>query len=237
MHTQSHRGFDAVPAQADDIFGLGESEIGPSTPFKFEDLAFPETELIKKTREFIKKELVLPTYHHSERVFYLGQAIARDHFRGHTLDLEAYYLSALFHDIGCSDKNLRATKMSFEFYGGIIARDWLLKHGADQELADSVAETIFRHTDFVTGNLTLHGQIIQLATLLDNLGARQRLIHDETYASIVSHFHREGWSSCFADTMQTELDIKPWSHTTALLKDNFVTAARQNPYGKRFEKQ
>jgi hypothetical protein len=37
--------------------------------------------------------------------------------------------------------------------------------------------------------------------------------------------------------MQTELDLKPWSHTTALLKDDFVNAARQNPYGKKFEKE
>ena len=86
-------------------------------------------------------------------MFYLGQAIARNHFPGHTLDLEAYYLAALFHDIGCSEKNLRATKMSFEFYGGIIARDWLLSHGADQVLADSVAETIFRHTECALSHL------------------------------------------------------------------------------------
>lgn len=75
--------------------------------------------------------------------------------------------------------------MSFEFYGGIIARDWLLSHGVDKELADSVAETIFRHTEcvifmsvfelvfdlrwecsFATGSLTLHVQVIQLATIL-----------------------------------------------------------------------
>jgi len=67
--------------------------------------------------------------------------------------------------------------------------------------------------------------------ILDNLGQHERLIHDETYASIVSHFHREG---CFADTMQMELDLKPWSHTTALLKDDFVNAAHQSPYGKKF---
>jgi hypothetical protein len=37
--------------------------------------------------------------------------------------------------------------------------------------------------------------------------------------------------------MQTELDLKPWSHTTALLKNDFVNAARGNQYGKKFEKQ
>jgi hypothetical protein len=42
--------------------------------------------------------------------------------------------------------NLKATKMSFEWFGGILAREWLLKHGASQDLADSVAECIFRHT-------------------------------------------------------------------------------------------
>ncbi|KAF9510417.1 hypothetical protein BS47DRAFT_1364526 [Hydnum rufescens UP504] len=165
----------------------------------FEDLISPDTHPVNKARKSVQG-----------RVFYLGQATARNHFPGHSLDLEAYYLSGLFHDIGCSENNLRATKMSFEFYGGIIARGWLLRNGTDQNLADSVAETIFRHTDCF----------------------RYRKPH-----STRSNHPIDNLGQCFGDTMQMELNLKPWSHTTALLKDEFVNAARENPYGKKFEKE
>lgn len=88
-------------------------------------------------------------YNHSNRVFYIGRALSASHFPFHVLDLESYYLACLFHDIGCSPKNLdlNVTKMSFEYYGGITAREWLLEKGAERDVADSVAEAIFRHTE------------------------------------------------------------------------------------------
>lgn len=52
--SHTHRGFVAVPAVSDDIFGKGEANAGPSSAYSFGDLAFPDTELIKKTREFVK---------------------------------------------------------------------------------------------------------------------------------------------------------------------------------------
>ncbi len=42
---------------------------------------------------------------------------------------------------------------------------WLLSHGANADLADSVAEAIFRHTDFNKGMISCNGQLIQLGTL------------------------------------------------------------------------
>jgi hypothetical protein len=41
----------------------------------------------------------------------------------------------------------------------------LLSEGADPDLADAVAEAIFRHTDFNGGKISCNGQLIQLGTL------------------------------------------------------------------------
>ena len=44
-------------------------------------------------------------------------------------------------DFGCTPSNIRATKMSFELYGAIKSREFLLyDHKAPQDLADGVAE-------------------------------------------------------------------------------------------------
>lgn len=57
--------------------------------------------------------------------------------------------------------------MSFEFYGGLLARDLLCNHyHAPTDQAESVAECIIRHQDIAdTGKITTLGLLIQLATI------------------------------------------------------------------------
>ncbi len=83
------------------------------------------------------------------------------------VDLKVYYLTCLLHDIGTTPKNLRATKLSFEYYGGFLAHDIITKNGGPQDLAESVTEAIIRHQDFIEdGMITTVGQVIQLSTKL-----------------------------------------------------------------------
>ena len=74
----------------------------------------------------------------------IGTALVRTHFPQWKYDDEAYYLSCLFHDIGSADRYLATTKMSFEFKGAIVAREFILEHGGDEDLADGVCE-VFHH--------------------------------------------------------------------------------------------
>lgn len=57
--------------------------------------------------------------------------------------------------------------MSFEFYGGLLARDVLCnQYHAPIDQAESVAECIIRHQDIAdTGKITTLGLLIQLATI------------------------------------------------------------------------
>ena len=78
----------------------------------------------------------------------------RKHFPEWAYDDEAYYLSCLFHDIGTADKYLATTKMSFEFKGAIVAREFILEHGGEEDLADAVCE-VRRWAVWATMGLTL----------------------------------------------------------------------------------
>jgi cyanamide hydratase len=81
-----------------------------------------------------------------------------------------YYLTCLLHDIATTPKNLRATQLSFEYYGGFIAHELITKHGGSQGLAESVTEAIIRHQDFIEdGSITTVGQVIQLSTKLGKI--------------------------------------------------------------------
>lgn len=84
---------------------------------------------------------------------------------------ETYFLAYLLHDIG-STENLKATKMSFGFYGGLLALDVQQSQGDSEETnapkdqAESVAEAIIRHQDLCQkGRITAVGQLLQLATI------------------------------------------------------------------------
>ncbi|CAI4971208.1 CFC_HP_G0078660.mRNA.1.CDS.1 [Saccharomyces cerevisiae] len=109
----------------------------------------------------------------------VGVAIIRDQFPAWDLDQEVLYVTCLLHDIATTDKNMRATKMSFEYYGGILSRELVFNAtGGNQDYADAVTEAIIRHQDLTgTGYITTLGLILQIATTLDNVGSNTDLIH------------------------------------------------------------
>lgn len=120
-------------------------------------------------------------------------------------------MTALLHDIGTTHENLRSTQLSFEFYGGLLALDLVGQQlGAAQSQAEAVAEAIFRHQDLgETGKITFLGQLIQLATIYDNMGGNPGLVHPDTKIDVNRTFPRLGWSQCFAATIREENGLKP----------------------------
>lgn len=159
-------------------------------------------------------------------------AILQQQFPDHARSLSpsTLALTALLHDIGTTHDHLRATQLSFEFYGGILALDLVhRKLGAPQSQAEAVAEAIIRHQDLgTTGKITFLGQLIQLATIYDNMGGNPEIVHADTRVDVNKAFPRDGWSRCFAATIREENGIKPWAHTTALGEEDFPNGVLNN---------
>jgi len=217
-------GWTAVPRDPDVLLQDHPTASGASPKrdpaLTFEAVPFPTSPLIEKTHEFAKETLSEPTFNHSSRVYIYGTALVKTHFpqwvRDKSFDEETYYLSCLLHDIGTAKPYLSTTKMSFEFKGAIVAREFLLKNGAPVDQADAVCEAIVRHQDIFVkgGNITLNGQVLQLATIIDNVGLRANLLHENLYQTTVAAFQRHKWSDCFASVIHEEENLKPWCHTT-----------------------
>ena len=150
-------------------------------------------------------------------------------------------LTALLHDIGTAQEYINATRLSFEFYGAILALDFLEnKFGAPRDQAEAVCETIIRHQDLgKDGNITFLGQIIQLATIYDNVGDHPdirnfgEIIHSSTRDDVNKKYPREGWLGCFADTIRQEIQTKPWCHTTHI--PDFDKKVEENQLMKPYE--
>ena len=150
-------GFTALPAD--------QSATPPSTsspdPVPISDLQPPSTALAERINAYCKAELSPDTYRHSLRVYSYGLAIARQCFPdwqvtpGSKLE-ETWFLTAMLHDIGTTDKNIASTRLSYEFWAGVhslaVLQDVKSTGGqgegsADREQAESVCEAILRHQD------------------------------------------------------------------------------------------
>ncbi|KAI1484542.1 hypothetical protein F5X96DRAFT_663810 [Biscogniauxia mediterranea] len=223
-------GWTAVPCDAAAIL-KGKPYIHKPMAYKFTDISFPNDPIVAKIQAYAKEHLIEQTYNHSMRVFYWGYSIIKDQFPEHAdkLSMSTWALTCLLHDIGTTDANLRATLLSFEFYGGILALNLVRESGAPAAQAEAVAEAIIRHQDLGTvGTITFLGQVVQLATVYDNMGANPGLIDEATRLDVNRAFPRKGWSACFAETIRTENGLKPWAHTTHLGEEDFPEGVRGN---------
>ncbi|EMD34899.1 hypothetical protein CERSUDRAFT_116436 [Gelatoporia subvermispora B] len=241
-------GFSPVPRDPEVLFKDHPTASGPNPKqdlFTVDDFPLPDSPVTREVKAFVKKELDEQTYNHSHRVYVYGTALVKTHFPAWSYDSETYYLACLLHDIGTADRFLATTKMSFEFKGAIVARDLILQLGAPEDQADSVCDAIIRHQDIFVkgGNITVIGQILQLATILDNVGLRANLIHPRLIETTVAAFPRKGWSEHFAGVIEKELALKPWCHTSTFeqpgwkqgVQSNFATDVRGNDVMRPFD--
>ncbi|KAK3323974.1 hypothetical protein B0T19DRAFT_218908 [Cercophora scortea] len=227
--TVALHGWTAVPRDADALL-QGKPYLHEPTPLLVRDMKFPSDDpIVAQVQQYAKEKLPSQTYNHSMRVYYYATAILTQQFPTHFLSPSTLALTSLLHDIGTTPSNLRATQLSFEFYGGLLARDLLLQHSQSQSQAEAVCEAIIRHQDLGTvGTITLLGQLIQLATIHDNMGGHAAIVHADTRADVNKAFPRDGWSRCFAATIREENSLKPWAHTTHLGEEEFPRGVEGN---------
>lgn len=113
----------------------------------------------------------------------------------------------------------------------MIALDLLKELNGNKSQAEAVAEAIIRHQDLGTvGTITALGQILQLATVYDNMSLRPYLIHPDTKAEVNKAYPRKGWSGCFSAAIANEKKLKPWGHTSHLGWEVFENGVRENEF-------
>lgn len=194
----------------------------PKSPTPQLNTDLPNSKLSQSVLKYAQEKLPAKVLNHSLRVYLYSRAIIKDQFPNWNLDDEVVFVTSLLHDIGTTDENMKATKMSFEFYGGLLSRDLVLGQTKNQDYAEAVSEAIIRHQDLgESGYITTLGLILQIATTLDNIGANTNLIHIDTLDAVNKKYGREGWASCFGGAIDNENKLKPWGHTSALGVNEF----------------
>ncbi|KAI1805035.1 cyanamide hydratase [Daldinia bambusicola] len=234
----AQHGWTAFPVDGNAIL-KGKPYLHKPSPLTVKDIPFPSDDaIVSKIQEYAKKHLIEQTYNHSMRVYHWGYSILKDQFPDEfgKLSLSTWALTCLLHDIGTTHENLRATLLSFEFYGGILALNLTKDLGAPPAQAEAVAEAIIRHQDLgAVGKITLLGQLIQLATVYDNMGMNPQIVDRVTRDDVNRAYPRMGWSGCFSKTIREENGLKPWAHTTHLGEEDFPEGVKNNELMKPYD--
>jgi hypothetical protein len=200
----------------------------------------PDSELCRLATALVADLSPPFLFNHCARTFLFADAIGkRDHLK---YDRELLYLSAVFHDLGLTDRYLDADQR-FEVEGADRARAFLIEHGLPEGKADVVWNAIALNTSF--GIATRKGPetaLTHLGVLADFLGTRLADVGPERVAQIVEEYPRPNFiSSCtnlLADCARrkpqyaagTFLEMVVHSHAPDVRLATFADLLAQSPW-------
>lgn len=207
--------------------------IHPPNYIPVASIEYPKSELCEKVLRYAKDELDTSIFNHSNRAFLMGYVLHKDQFPEWKIDMEAYFLTCMLHDIGLAPRHHLTTSMSFEFYGGIVAHNLITQEGK-KDIADDVAEAVIRHAMNDNSYISPLGKLVQFATSLDVSGGNPQLYHPQTVQEIIEKFPSNGFHHHFADLMEKELQNKPGCHTTTH-GQNYTKRVRNVDFAKLYK--
>jgi len=217
-----------------------EGSLIPPKPISLASLPLPQSPLNEKATAYAKSWLDSDVFLHSMRSYYFGTAIATANFAHWNWDPQVFYLASVLHDLGLSSVAMEQTPLSFEFHGGLLARDFLLREGAPARVSDSVAEAIIRHTDNIweTFGHSPENALLIFGTHLDVYGAFNPLIHADTVQEVVNGFPRNNFCNVFADLFLQEVKIKRFCKAVERVQDSgFISKVRNNAVFAKYDHQ
>jgi cyanamide hydratase len=179
----------------------------------------PNTEVVIRVRERAKQILPAPTFNHAMRVYLYAYVIVSTHFPEWLLGsnrelrfLETLALTCFFHDVASTEVSKKSSFMSFQWGGAFLTWKELELLGLSCRIqAESICEAIIRlHVPGELGHTSRIGQLLELATEMDNKGKHTHLVHPNVVKEIEKTFPRGGWKTCRAGILDTEVEAKPW---------------------------
>ncbi|MEV7783226.1 HD domain-containing protein [Kitasatospora sp. NPDC088351] len=177
----------------------------------------PDTALVETAERMLRAASPDALVAHCHRTYAFAEAILAR--RGLAPDREALYLGAVFHDLGLTpDWDDQVTP--FEERGALVARETLLREGADPELAELVGDAVRLHMELTTGDdprPEVAG--IHLGSAADVLGLRLEEIPPDAVDAVLEAYPRQGLTAFLREAFASEARRKPNCATAAFVRD------------------
>ncbi|KAF2181644.1 hypothetical protein K469DRAFT_588323 [Zopfia rhizophila CBS 207.26] len=200
----------------------------------------PDTPLISKALDYARKNMDDQGYNHVVRSWLTGQAsishMSEDIQK--TIDIEAYAISAILHDLGWSiNPELISSDKRFEVDGAFTARDFLVREGGDewdkhriQLVWDAIALhtsrdiALYKESEVWTTSVGILTELVGPNVTMGLFGPGKVAVKQEEWDAIAKEFPRAGFKEYFREIMRGLCMTKPATTYT-----NFV-----GEYGERF---
>ncbi|MET8241741.1 HD domain-containing protein [Streptomyces sp. NPDC005078] len=154
-------------------------------------ITVPGSKLAREATELVREAASPAVYHHSRRVFFWGSL--RGLSRGLYADPELFYVGALFHDLGLTER-YRREDQRFEIDGADEARRFLQQHGIGPDDAQLVWQAIALHTTpEIPWHMAPEVALVTAGVETDVLGLGLDEIHTSDLADVVSLHPRPGF--------------------------------------------
>jgi hypothetical protein len=183
---------------------------GGSAPLR--DRTLPDTPAARAAEGYLDSVSSLTMVRHCKRTFRFGLALADK--AGARLDLEAFYVGCLFHDLGLEEQF--AGPEDFEVLGAREAGRFLNAHGYAY-LAEQAAAAIAIHTTPETaGDPRPEVAYLAMGAMVDVVGARLDQIEPRLIQQIVAEYPRDGTKAMLIAMIKGQIDSKPGSNIAGL---------------------
>ncbi|GHO58150.1 HD domain-containing protein [Ktedonobacter robiniae] len=162
-------------------------------PKNIAGIAIPDSSLANEAAELLREHGTPLLWNHSHRVYLFGAL--QGHQAGLRYDPELLYISALFHDLGLTEK-YRSPDKRFEVDGANAARSFLEQHGISNESTQLVWDAIALHT--TRGVAQYKEPVVALVyhgVVFDVIGDHFEELSEETRSQVVSAFPREDFKN------------------------------------------
>ena len=191
----------------------------------------PDSQLAKDAADILREHGNDLLWNHSNRVYYFGAEFARKENQTH--EPELLYVSALFHDLGLTDKYM-SDDLRFEVDGANAARQFLETYNLPENTVQLVWDAIALHT---TPGVAEHKQA-EVAMLfhgigLDVMGDRFDEFPAEKRDAILDAFPRNNFKQEIIPAFYEGFKHKPET-TFGNMKEDVVKHFRPDYENKNF---
>ncbi len=175
-----------------------------------DDWKIPDSDLACRAVQTV--EALCPGFivRHSYRTYCFGAVLAARN--GLKLDKETFFLAAMLHDLGLSEKHADDPG-SFEWVGARLAHRFCLDQGEAEARAELVHNAIALHTSAgIAGKHVPEIAMLHFGAGLDLFGMKLDEVPPLSLASILEAHPRDGFKACFSPCLQHQADTKPDSN-------------------------
>ncbi len=178
-----------------------------------EDWSVPDSDFCKQATQYAS-ELCPPfMMRHCFRSYCFGAALASRH--GLKLDREVFFVAAMLHDLGLSEKHANDTG-SFEWVGARLAHDYCVEAEQKEEVAATIHNAIALHTSVgVADKKEPEVAMLHFGTGMDLFGMRIHEIPGATVEQVLADYSRGNFKSEMSTCLSHQFHHKPDSQFAA----------------------